>query len=104
MLVCLATHRLTRLLVTDEITTPAREALQNRAEARWATGTGRTPPADEWGSRIAYLLSCPWCASVWVAAAVVAALAAAGHAPAHPLLLTLAASTVTGLLTGLEES
>lgn len=50
-----ATWRITLLVVADEITRPARE---------WAL---RVQPTE----RLDYLLSCPWCASVWVAPVVV---------------------------------
>jgi|SRR5882757_4830820 len=51
---CLATWRITELIVSDEITRPAREAVAKR----WP------------GSKPAYLLTCPRCVSVWAAAAV----------------------------------
>lgn len=51
-----ATHRITKLVVEDEITRPLREYI----EERWS------------GSRLAYLVSCPACVSVWAGAAVVA--------------------------------
>lgn len=52
----LAAHRLTRLWQDDEVW-PAKEARE--AFKRWAGD-----------SRWADLASCPWCASVWIAAAV----------------------------------
>lgn len=51
---CLATWRLTELVVEDEVTRPFREAVTKR----WP------------GSKAAYLVQCPRCASVWAAAAV----------------------------------
>lgn len=104
VLAALATHRLTRLLVTDRILEAPRTRLQEVAEARWAARRGITLDMEEphWHSPAAFWLSCPWCAGLWVAAAVVAALAAGPHPPAHPVLLALAASSITGLLSGLE--
>lgn len=102
LLLALATHRLTRLVTTDTITAPARERIQDAAEARWAARTGHPISAEHWGSRIAYALSCAWCSSMWVAAGLVAVMTAAGHPPAHPVLTALAASSVTGLLAALE--
>jgi hypothetical protein len=70
----LAVARLTRLLLRDGITEPLRVPVR-----RWA---GRRPPLvgnlplDEWLARpaahpkVAELLDCAWCASVWVAGAV----------------------------------
>ncbi len=52
----LATYRLTRLVGQDYITNDVRRWAQKRAP-----------------ERIAYLLSCPWCISVWLAPLIVAA-------------------------------
>ena len=51
---CLATWRLTELVVTDEVSRPLRELVARR----WP------------GSKAAYLATCPRCVSVWAAAAV----------------------------------
>ena len=52
-----AAYRLTRLVTTDAITQPARDAV-----------------ADRWpGSHLDTLINCPWCTGVWVAAGVQAA-------------------------------
>jgi len=51
---CLASWRLTELVVTDEVTRPAREWVAKR----WP------------GSKAAYLATCPRCVSVWAALAV----------------------------------
>ncbi len=53
----LATYRLTRLLVRDEIT---------RRPRRWL--------ADHYEGWAVYLSTCMWCMSVWVAGAVVVVL------------------------------
>lgn len=61
----LAVYRLTRAAVKDKITERPRRwaaTLPDRYEGPLAA------PAP----LLAYLASCPWCASVWVAAAVVA--------------------------------
>lgn len=60
----LATFRLTRLVVDDEITQPLRDRVFARHDP------------DE-GSRVGYLISCPFCSAVWLAAGVVAARAVA---------------------------
>lgn len=49
-----ATWRITRLVVEDEITRPMREAVAER----WPE------------SKLAYLVTCPYCVSVWAGAAV----------------------------------
>lgn len=51
---CMATWRLTELVVTDEISRPARDWVAKR----WP------------GSKAAYLLTCRACTSVWAAAVV----------------------------------
>lgn len=54
VLVVLALSRLTRILTIDKISEPAR---------LWVAA--RRPE----GSQLTYLLFCPWCMSVWLAAA-----------------------------------
>lgn len=51
-----ATHRITKLVVEDEISRPIREFVEDR----WPD------------SKVAYLVTCPACVSVWAGAAVVA--------------------------------
>lgn len=51
---CLATWRVTSLVVDDEVSRPLRELVARR----WP------------GSKAAYLVTCPRCVSVWAAAAV----------------------------------
>lgn len=55
----LATYRVTRLIVEDEITEPVRDLVWKRFS-----------PEE---TKIGYLLTCPHCTSVWVAAFVAAA-------------------------------
>jgi hypothetical protein len=59
----LATYRLTTLVKDDRITEPLRDAVFGR----WGD------PADPDCGKPSYLLSCPWCLSVYIGAAVVAA-------------------------------
>lgn len=51
----LATGRLTKLVVDDEITRPIRESIES------ATGPD---------SKVTYLVNCPYCVSVWAGVAV----------------------------------
>lgn len=78
----LATYRLTRLVVQDYLTEGPRRWVQAHT-----------------GEKIAYLAGCPWCASVWVGAAVSAAVT---FWPTNRVvlagLLALAASGATGLI------
>lgn len=96
ILVCLATHRLTRLVVEDEIAKRPREAIQRAFERRAEARTGTVSP-DTWQSKAAYLFGCPWCASIWVGGAVVLATALTVGV-SLPVLTWLAASTVAGAL------
>lgn len=88
----LATHRLTRLLVEDEITRPAREAVQ-----QWARGTATRAARPH----IEYLTTCPWCVSMYVGLgwALLTARAPRLSAAAGTVL---AWSSVTGLLASWE--
>jgi hypothetical protein len=55
----LAVYRLTRLLTEDELMEPVREWV-------WKNHS----PED---TKIGYFVTCPWCVSIWVGGAVVAA-------------------------------
>lgn len=100
-LVMLATHRLTHLVVADRITRYPREWLQLRAERRWFERHPGASDGDEWRSWLGYMLSCPWCVSPWVGGAVTLGSMWTVGLPA-PLLVWLAASSVTGLLASKE--
>lgn len=69
-----ATHRLTNLVVEDEVTRPVREYIDDR----WPD------------SRLNYLVNCPRCVSVWAGAAIAAL--------PKPLRWTLALSGGTMLI------
>lgn len=81
----LAVHRLTRLVVEDEVTRPWRERVE------------QTDPEG----RLAYFVTCPWCVSMWIGAGW-AALTVAAPAVAAPLGAALAWSSATGLLSAME--
>ena len=55
----LAVHRLTKLVIEDKIT----EQLRNKLFDKW-------PPQTSW----TYLITCPWCISIWFAGLAVAGL------------------------------
>lgn len=107
----LATARLTRLIVADKLTEPVRGALIRQAY-RWAepwTTKGKTPADRNKDLRLAmssapmpmlaYLVTCPWCVSIYVAAGVAPLAWLWGTRPwlAIPALV-LAFSHITGLL------
>ncbi|HSX22677.1 MAG TPA: DUF1360 domain-containing protein [Gaiellaceae bacterium] len=85
----LATYRVTRLITTDEITRPAREALVKRLESRGH-------------HKLTYLLQCPYCVSVWVGAAFVIAPRVLGRAWL-PVRDALSASAIVSLIAEAEE-
>jgi hypothetical protein len=106
LLVFLATHRLTRLAIADEVPivkvprdaairfldpTPDQVATQPGIKGHWG-GTGKA---------LAYLLECPWCMSAYTGAAVVIGVDLAASLPL-PWLVWIAASTVTGLIANFE--
>lgn len=72
----LATARLTRLVTEDYITQAPRDYLLDRF-----------PPAD---TKLGYLLTCPWCVSIYTAAIALAL--------PKPVKSILAASYVTGVI------
>lgn len=88
----LAVHRLTRLAVEDEVTSPLRQRIRT-----WAEGDAQRQARPA----VAYLVTCPWCVSVYVAAAW-AALTAAAPEVAAPVGAALAWSSAAGLLSTLE--
>lgn len=56
LILALATYRLSRLVVEDEITASLRDKI-------WA----KYPPSTKLG----YLLTCYWCTSVWISTALI---------------------------------
>lgn len=84
VLMCLATYRLSLLVVADEITEPARDWILDRVKP-----TGR----------LATLLTCPWCVSAYVGLMVVwTGWNYADRAWWAIPAMTLSASAVTGFL------
>ncbi len=76
----LATYRLTRLIVQDDISAPLRERLRERTHTTFygrdmsghINDTRVERRHDRAPSRLAYkLCTCAWCLSVWLAAGVV---------------------------------
>lgn len=97
-LIGMATHRLTVLIVDDQITERPRVWVQNRCERAVEARTGIVT-TEEWQSSIAYMLSCLWCMSIWTGGVVTATTAQIVHVPV-PVLVWLAASSATALLGG----
>lgn len=105
----LATHRLVRLVTADVITQTARDRLVGWAYRRHGD-TGQAPAsgwadyaeADPEAPKLATLLTCRWCASVYVSAGVVAARRLA-PVPWGYVARALAASSAAALLAAVEE-
>jgi hypothetical protein len=83
----LATYRLTRLIVDDEIFAPIRNKILNRFNPEY--------------SKFGYILTCTWCSSVWVALLVVIS-GIIIPTIAFYIGLVLALSAVAGYLTAHE--
>lgn len=104
----LATYRLTRFATADVLSEPFRQAVLRRV--------GIDPPAPEAGTsaqelveadddppRLATLVTCRWCAGMWIAAGVVVARTAAPRAWT-PVARGLALSAGAVLLSRLEDA
>lgn len=88
-LVCITVYRITRLVTIDEF--PPVKLVRDTVISRFGEDSS-------W----AYLVECPWCASVYVGAAVVAATAWVAGLPV-PWLVWPATSAVTGWLAMKED-
>lgn len=81
LLLSLAAARLTRLVNDDEITAP----LRGWAVKRWGP--------SGW---IPYMLHCPWCAGIWVSAALCLFAWLTGVGPTLPVALLLIPAVAYG--------
>lgn len=109
----LAVHRLTRLVTEDVITQPARAVVIRWAYRMWSgnptalegmsdVDVDDLPLNDDEAPKVADLIKCRWCTSVWIAGFVVVA---RRYCPRvwDPLGRALALSTVGTLAAGLER-
>ena len=103
----LATYRLTRLATADVISEPVRMAVLRRTGAEPPPGED-DPSAQEIVEsledppRLATLITCRWCAGIWIAAGVVAARTAVPRAW-QPVSRGLALSATAVLLSRFED-
>jgi hypothetical protein len=86
----LATYRLTKLVVSDEITAPLRERVFQRF-------------GEPDQNKVSYAVTCPHCTSVY-AGLVVALAHMIAPRLAEPVLNALAYSAVTGIMAEREDS
>lgn len=82
----LATYRATKLVIDDEITADLRDKAYKEIK--------RLPKKT--ADKLQYLLTCPWCVSIWAAAFLVALRLIAPNLATY-LNTLLAASAVTGI-------
>lgn len=112
LLDALASYRLTKLVVDDQLTAEARDAVirwaYDRAPAKPnvpAPAVDVTAPGswadvvaeDDDPPKLAFLVTCPWCAGMWVSLGAVAASSLAPRAW-RPLRRALAMSAAAGLI------
>lgn len=88
LLLVLFVYRATRLVTDDQW--PPSVALRGRVVDRWGD--------ESWQ---AYLVTCPWCMSLWLGAGIVAVTAQVIDVHA-PVLVVGASSAVSGYLSTLE--
>lgn len=103
VLLCLATYRVTRFVIDDQLAQPVVSKIQGRFERRFdAKHPDRADPT-KWQSQVGYLLSCPWCLSIYVGAIIIGLTCWLSYDVPRPVLVWLAASGVTGLLSTYEH-
>lgn len=95
-IIALTTARFTRLITTDKLIEGKRLDVQLWLEKRKEDKT-LFEFEDEWQSKLAYMLTCPWCLSFWVAIPVTAGVDAVTSVPL-PGLVPFVASAVTGIV------
>jgi fatty acid desaturase len=92
LIYALAVARITGLIVSDSITEPARDRLIDWLDDR----------PNTLGNAIATLITCPWCAGMWVALIASPMVWFWGHSPVMLILaIALAFSQVTGMTSNL---
>jgi hypothetical protein len=104
VLLALACYRVTRLVTTDKITEPVFEPLRQRLETRWIAKHAETDlevlkyeASETWNSKLAFMLSCPWCLGFWVSGAGTL-LVSLAYGLDYPIFTWFALSTVVGFL------
>lgn len=104
----LTSYRLVRVVTLDKITEPVFEPFRQRLEDRWqrkhypeyVPDAVRYSPT--WNSKLAFMLSCPWCLGFWVCGAVTVIVSLA-YGLDYPILTWLATSTIVGLIGALDS-
>jgi hypothetical protein len=105
ILLALACYRVTRLVTTDKITEPIFGRLREELEHRWIRKHTRPGSPEEFdaiesdtfNSKLAFMLSCPWCLGFWVSGAGTL-LVSLAYGLDYPIFTWFAVSTVVGLI------
>lgn len=97
ILLALACYRVTRLVTTDKITEPIFDRLRFGLEHRWYAKHGPEGSDTHFNSKLAFMLSCPWCLGFWVSGAGTL-LVSLAYGLDYPILTWLALSTIVGFL------
>lgn len=101
VIAALAAYRVTRLVTTDKITEPLFERLRWGLERRWHRKHAGGSDTD-WNSKLAFMLSCPWCLGFWVSG-VFAVVLSVANVLDYPILTWLAMSTIVGFLGNIDS-
>jgi len=96
-LASLAAYRVTRLVTSDKITEPFFDRIRFGLERRWYAKHGPVGSDTHFNSKLAYLLSCPWCLGFWVSG-VTTVIVSVAYGLDYPILTWLAMSAVVGFL------
>lgn len=92
LIAALAVARVTRLVTADEISRELRDAVMRRLDDRKALHL-----------KLAYLMECPWCVSIWVGLATISAVVTWPDSIALWIALSTGAfSQITGMLEDLR--
>ena len=97
VLLALACYRVTRLVTTDKITEPIFDRLRFGLERRWYAKHGPVGSDTHFNSKLAFMLSCPWCLGFWVSGAGTL-LVSLAYGLDYPIITSFAMSTVIGFL------
>jgi thiosulfate reductase cytochrome b subunit len=102
-----AAYRITRFVTTDKITEPIFDPLRLWLETRWIRKHAGDDEnlaylygkSEKWNSKLAFMLSCPWCLGFWVSGAG-SLLVSTVYGLDYLVfaLLWLATSTIVGLI------
>lgn len=102
VLATLAAYRVTRLVTTDKIAEPVTERIRWWFERRWIAKHDFEGSDTEWNSKVAYMLSCPWCLGFWVSG-VMSVLLSVAYGLDYLAIMWLAMSAGIGFLAKVDS-